>query len=216
MQEHSGLCSIGPRDGRILSTAGKRFPGRLICEGETHGFETTCSKGIPQKRRRVGRWFHLGSRSTRDRPGTSDTTHPPPMIKGDKDQIAYGDRSRFVTSVRIAHGGRPSPDNFGLDVSCGDAASGFGRGDHAILAPLRGDDPWLLHPGHRSPGASSHDPRHGGPSADLHHGGLEAPPFRHPPSFHRVRGESIVAQGEDRSGNARDDQLRRMDRRAPL
>ena len=26
---------------RILSTAGKRFPGRLICEGETHGFETT-------------------------------------------------------------------------------------------------------------------------------------------------------------------------------
>ncbi len=38
----------------------------------------------------------------------------PPMIKGDKDQIAYGDRSRFVTSVRIAHGGRPSPDAFGL------------------------------------------------------------------------------------------------------
>ena len=39
----------------------------------------------------------------------------PPMIKGDKDgQIAYGDRSKYVTSVRIPHGGRPSPDNFGL------------------------------------------------------------------------------------------------------
>ena len=40
----------------------------------------------------------------------------PPMIKGDKDQIAYGDRSRYVTSVRSPHppGGRPSPDNFGL------------------------------------------------------------------------------------------------------
>ncbi len=38
----------------------------------------------------------------------------PPMIKGDKDQIAYGDRSKFVKSVRIAHGGRPSPDDFGL------------------------------------------------------------------------------------------------------
>src|SRR6058998_831747 len=38
----------------------------------------------------------------------------PPMIKGDKNQIAYGDRSRFVTSVRIPHGGRPSPDAFGL------------------------------------------------------------------------------------------------------
>ena len=38
----------------------------------------------------------------------------PPMIKGDKDQIPYGDRSKFVKSVRIAHGGRPSPDAFGL------------------------------------------------------------------------------------------------------
>jgi sulfane dehydrogenase subunit SoxC len=28
--------------------------------------------------------------------------------------VAYGERSRHVTSVRIAHGGRPSPDEFGL------------------------------------------------------------------------------------------------------
>ena len=28
--------------------------------------------------------------------------------------IAYGQRSRFVTSKRIPHGGRPSPDQFGL------------------------------------------------------------------------------------------------------
>jgi sulfane dehydrogenase subunit SoxC len=41
--------------------------------------------------------------------------HAPTMIKGSKELIAYGDRSRFVTSVRIAHpvGGRPSPDAFG-------------------------------------------------------------------------------------------------------
>src|SRR6185503_10052527 len=38
----------------------------------------------------------------------------PPMIRGTKEQIAYGERSHFVTSVRIAHGGRPSPDPFGL------------------------------------------------------------------------------------------------------
>jgi sulfane dehydrogenase subunit SoxC len=40
----------------------------------------------------------------------------PEFIKGNKELIAYGDRSRFVTSVRIAHpvGGRPSPDAFGL------------------------------------------------------------------------------------------------------
>src|SRR5262249_19821005 len=47
-------------------------------------------------------------------PAIGQTQSSPPMIKGDKDLIAYGDRSRFVTSVRIAHGGRPSPDGFGL------------------------------------------------------------------------------------------------------
>jgi sulfane dehydrogenase subunit SoxC len=52
---------------------------------------------------------------------TADSHHAPPswpMIKGDKDanMVAYGDRSKYVTSVRIAHpvGGRPSPDQFGL------------------------------------------------------------------------------------------------------
>src|SRR5215475_14965121 len=39
----------------------------------------------------------------------------PPMIRGERQgQIAYGNRSRFVTSVRIPHGGRASPDDFGL------------------------------------------------------------------------------------------------------
>jgi sulfane dehydrogenase subunit SoxC len=38
-----------------------------------------------------------------------------PMIPGSAKLIAYGERSRYVTSVRIAHpmGGRPSPDAFG-------------------------------------------------------------------------------------------------------
>ena len=37
------------------------------------------------------------------------------MIHGSKEQIEYGQRSKYVTSVRIAHpiGGRPSPDVFG-------------------------------------------------------------------------------------------------------
>ena len=38
----------------------------------------------------------------------------PAFIKGNKELIAYGERSHFVTSVRIPHGGRPSPDAFGL------------------------------------------------------------------------------------------------------
>src|SRR5687768_8032609 len=54
--------------------------------------------------------FTLGAAT----PAIGQTPHSPPMIKGDKDQIPYGERSRFVTSVRIAHGGRPSPDAFGL------------------------------------------------------------------------------------------------------
>src|SRR5271170_2502882 len=41
--------------------------------------------------------------------------HDTPMIMGSEELVAYGQRSRFVTSVRIAHpiGGRPSPDAFG-------------------------------------------------------------------------------------------------------
>jgi sulfane dehydrogenase subunit SoxC len=46
---------------------------------------------------------------------TPAPAHEHPMIKGSKELIAYGERSRFVTSVRISHpvGGRPSPDAFG-------------------------------------------------------------------------------------------------------
>src|SRR5215471_10847801 len=33
----------------------------------------------------------------------------PPMIKGEREgEIAYGARSKYVTSARISHGGRPS------------------------------------------------------------------------------------------------------------
>src|SRR5262245_2327459 len=38
-----------------------------------------------------------------------------PMILGTKELVEYGQRSKYVTSVRISHpiGGRPSPDDFG-------------------------------------------------------------------------------------------------------
>src|SRR5690606_4132986 len=57
--------------------------------------------------------FTLGAAA----PALGQTTREssPPMIKGDDEQIlAYGRRSKYVNSVRIQHGGRPSPDNFGL------------------------------------------------------------------------------------------------------
>jgi sulfane dehydrogenase subunit SoxC len=46
---------------------------------------------------------------------TSGAANAHPMVKGTKGLIEYGERSKFVTSVRIAHppGGRMSPDAFG-------------------------------------------------------------------------------------------------------
>src|SRR5687768_4490746 len=45
------------------------------------------------------------------------TAQPAAQVRQDwssPELIAYGERSHHVTSVRIAHGGRPSPDEFGL------------------------------------------------------------------------------------------------------
>src|SRR5215470_16783787 len=56
-----------------------------------------------------------GEASAHDHPMVTGSKVDHPMIPGSKQLIAYGERSRFVTSVRIAHpvGGRPSPDAFG-------------------------------------------------------------------------------------------------------
>src|SRR5712672_4479198 len=50
-----------------------------------------------------------------DHPPTPGSQNAYPMIPGNEKLIAYGERSHYVTSVRIAHpiGGRPSPDAFG-------------------------------------------------------------------------------------------------------
>src|SRR6266852_5172743 len=45
--------------------------------------------------------------------GQTPPSESPPK-KNIKEQIAYGDRSRFVTSIREPAEGRPSPDAFGL------------------------------------------------------------------------------------------------------
>src|SRR6185436_12740385 len=48
-------------------------------------------------------------------PALGQAPAQPPMIKGERQgEIGYGARSKYVTSVRIPHGGRPTPDNFGL------------------------------------------------------------------------------------------------------
>ena len=50
-----------------------------------------------------------------DHPMTPGSENASPMILGSKELVEYGQRSRYVTSVRIQHppGGRPSPDAFG-------------------------------------------------------------------------------------------------------
>src|SRR4051794_11971630 len=55
--------------------------------------------------------FTLGTAA----PALGQAPAQPPMIKGEREgEIAYGARSKYVTSARIPHGGRPSPDTFGL------------------------------------------------------------------------------------------------------
>lgn len=49
------------------------------------------------------------------KPALSQTPPEHAFIHGSDELVAYGERSRFVTSARIAHGSRPSPDAFGLD-----------------------------------------------------------------------------------------------------
>src|SRR5207302_10098136 len=50
-----------------------------------------------------------------DHPMTPGSENASPMIHGSNEQIEYGQRSKYVTSVRVQHpiGGRPSPDTFG-------------------------------------------------------------------------------------------------------
>ena len=49
------------------------------------------------------------------KPAIGQTPAAGGIITGSPELVAYGTRSRFVTSERIAHGGRASPDAFGLD-----------------------------------------------------------------------------------------------------
>src|SRR3982751_4148602 len=50
-----------------------------------------------------------------DHPPTPGPENASPMIHGSKGLVEYGQRSKYVTSVRVQHpiGGRPSPDVFG-------------------------------------------------------------------------------------------------------
>ena len=138
------------------------------------------------------------------------------MIKGDPDQIAYGDRSQLRQLGTHRSRRQALTRSFRARLSRRDAAPGFGGRDHAILAPLRRDDPWCLH--------ADIDPRE---HRLMIHGMVDRPltftmeDLKRLPSVTRLHfmecaGNRASPKGEDRPANARDDELRRMDRRAPV
>ena len=141
-------------------------------------------------------------------PALGQAPEPQRFIRGDAgmNKIAYGERSRFVTSVRIPHppGGRHSPDAFGLVFH--------------VAAPLQDSvgviTPSSLHFVGTTRGSLM-------PEIDpsehrlMIHGMVERPliftmedlmrlPSVTPPALHRVRREPREKHAQDRAGNAWD------------
>src|SRR5207253_9250596 len=79
-----------------------------------------------------------------DHPMTPGSENASPMIHGSKEQIEYGQRSKYVTSVRVQHpiGGRPSPDGFGKVVHVAtpleDCVGGITPSSSHCIATTRG------------------------------------------------------------------------------
>ena len=170
----------------------ERFP--LICQESTYGRETTCSKRIPEKRRRLGRRFHL----ERCGPGARAAG----AGAAADDQRRAGGRDCLRRAVEVRHLGPHPARRQALarqlrpHVPCRDPAAGSGRGHHAVLAPLLRDDAWRVPAGYRSQAARADDPRPGGPSADVHRGRPEAPPVGDAPALHRMRRQQSVAHAQ--------------------
>ena len=190
--------------------------GQTICEQPQAAKERPMAAKRPDRREflRGGAALAGGLTVGAVEPALGQAPEPERYIRGDADMVAYGQRSPFETSVRIPHppGGRESPDAFGLVFHVAaplqDSVGVITPSSLHFVGTTRGS----LMPEIDPERASPHDPRPGGPAADLHHGGAEAPPVGDPPALHRVRGEPGEKQAQDRPGNARDDQLRRMDR----
>src|SRR5690242_7008255 len=93
-----------PTSRRDLLKGGAAVAGGLAALGPNPASAQTSPYGTPIH-------DNMSMPGMADGPMTSTT----PMIKGTKELIEYGQRSHFVTSVRMPHpmGGRPSPDMFG-------------------------------------------------------------------------------------------------------
>jgi sulfane dehydrogenase subunit SoxC len=94
-----------PTSRRDLLKGGAAVAGSLAALGQTPASAQTSPFGTPLH-------DQMSDMSDKMPMVTPDKT---PMIKGTKDLIEYGQRSHYVTSMRMPHpmGGRPSPDAFG-------------------------------------------------------------------------------------------------------
>src|SRR6185295_11635976 len=114
-QRHSrGLTVLDQTRGTGVYS-GHAIPCTLVCEGETMGSKRGRRDFLKNGATLAG-GLTLGAAvpALGQEAATHDPHAAPPMLKGDKDTIAYGVRSKYVTSARISHpvGGRPSPDQF--------------------------------------------------------------------------------------------------------
>ena len=139
-----------------------------------------------------------------------------PMIPGSKEMIAYGERSHFVTSVRIPHpmGSMASPDAFGkvfhVASPLQDSVGNITPSSLHYIATTRQSfipdiDPkqhtLMIHGLVDRPLTFTMDDLKRFPSVTQLH-------------FLECAGNRHTAETQDRAGIARDDQLLRMDRRA--
>src|SRR5262249_17810451 len=110
---------------RILSSAGTLFRRRVIDKKPRSkeglmGLKRTNRRELLKGGAALAGGVTLGELASsqaqaHDHPMTPGSQNASPMILGSKELVEYGQRSHYVTSVRIQHppGGRPSPDLFG-------------------------------------------------------------------------------------------------------
>ncbi len=110
--------------------------------------------------------------------------------KDNKDLIAYGERSRYVKSIRIPVMERMSPDEFGMTFHVlsplQDSVGMITATSLHYVATHRGSYVPDINPA----GTSADDSRHGGPAADFYGGRTKAPAFCDAHPFSRMQRKS--------------------------
>src|SRR5436190_22265500 len=116
VQGHSGLARLDPEPGVYSRLRASDFLLGSSAKERPMGSKRFNRRELLKSGATLAGGFTLGGAAPAL--GQEAVTHAsPPMIKGDTDgQIAYGDRSKYVKTVRITTGGRPSPDTYGLTI----------------------------------------------------------------------------------------------------